>query len=632
MLRAHLERDNADRYDLLQIQSLEELRCLNLSKVCNVILLDMRATREHSLAIIRYVSKLQVNVALIALCHNHEQLQHYKDVIQHLDDYILAEHLVDGELPIRITHAIRRRHKEQALLQEKARLQSLLDAIPDAIFFKDRNSRFTKVNRRMETIYGQCYESIIGKTDFDLFAKEHAQEAFNDEQEILRTGEPLIGKLEKETFEDGHFNWVNTTKVALRDEQQSIIGTMGISRDITELKKAQDTLAQERSMLKTIIEHALAGIFVKDLAGHYLVVNRRHAKYLGAQSEVEVIGKTLYDFFEQQEAKRISSMDAQIMASEHGIENMVDYRQRTDGTELWLLTNKVPLRDDSGHCIGLVGISLDITQQKLAERKLKTTIQTLEATKLQLIEAEKLKTVGRLAAGVAHEVKNPLSVVSLGAEYLEHQIDGPEEMLQIIRDMRAAVQKANQVIFELLDYSSPHKIDMEPANINEIILRVLGLMRHNFNEACIKVQEVLSDEIEPVRLDASKMEQVFINLFLNAISVMQKGGELTIRTNSMQVKSAGSNVSSAMTELFRIGDRVVVIEVLDTGQGLNKDALSKAFEPFYSTKATNEGTGLGLSVTRSIIEMHHGMITLQNRKEKPGACVRIVLPAATDND
>tara|TARA_B100000614_G_scaffold248555_1_gene256550 strand:- start:1779 stop:2291 length:513 start_codon:yes stop_codon:yes gene_type:complete len=170
---------------------------------------------------------------------------------------------------------------------------------------------------------------------------------------------------------------------------------------------------------------------------------------------------------------------------------------------------------------------------------------------------------------------------------------------------------------------------MELGNINEIISQVLALMRHNFNESCITVHEDLSRQIEPVKLDASKMEQVFINLFLNAISVMKKGGSLTVRTRAEQIKSAGDNVSSKLTECFRIGDPVILVEVLDTGSGLNKEAIQKAFDPFYSTKTTGEGTGLGLSVTRSIIEMHHGVMTLQNRTDTQGACVRIWLPAAS---
>jgi PAS domain S-box-containing protein len=552
-------------------------------------------------------------------------------VIHYLDDYILADVLVDGELPTRITHAVRRRNKEQELLYEKSLLQSLLDNIPDAIFFKDKGSRFTKINKTMEVIYGKYHESIIGKTDFDLFSEEHARAAFNDEQEIIRTGEPMVGKVEKETFEDGHINWVNTTKVPLKDDRERIIGTMGISRNVTELKGAQDELANERKMLKTILDLALAGIFVKDINGRYLVVNKRHVKYLGMTEEADVIGKTLYDFFEPSEAERISKADRQIIETKIGIEHLIDYRIRPDKSELWLLTSKAPLCNDSGQCIGLVGISLDVTDHKKNERTLKTTIKILEDTKLQLIEAEKLKTVGRLAAGVAHEVKNPLNVVSLGAEYLENHIEGPEELIQIVRDMREAVQKANRVIFDMLDYSSPRKVEMEPADINELISHVLGMMRHNFKEANIKVEDALNHNIETVRLDTPKMEQVFINLFLNAISMMKKSGTLIVRTSMMQMKSAGTNVSGAMTELFKVGDKIVVVEVMDTGPGLSKNDETKVFDPFYSTKATGEGTGLGLSVTRSIIDMHHGMITLKNREDTLGARVSLLLPAATDS-
>ena len=630
MLRAHLDTSQGGQYTIQHVENLDKLRSFDLENTCHAILLDMRFGREYSMETIRYIGELQVGVALIALCRDHVQLQRYKEEIHLLDDYILAERLVDGELSTRITHAIRRRLQEQELLHEKALLQSLLDNIPDSIFFKDRESRFTKINKKMETVYGRYHETIVGKTDFDLFSEEHARAAFNDEQEILRSGESMVGKLEKETFKDGHNKWVNTTKVPLKDDQGRIIGTMGISRNVTELKKVQDTLAQERSLLKTIIDHALAGIFVKDLAGRYLVVNTRHIAYLGAKTEDDVIGKTLYDFFDQAEAARISTADEKIMQSDQGTENMVDYRHRADGSELWLLTSKVPLHDDSDRCIGLVGISLDVTEQKLGERTLKQTIQILEETKLQLIEAEKLKTVGRLAAGVAHEVKNPLNVVSLGAEYLESLIEEPAEVLEIIRDMREAIKKANRVIFELLDYSSPHKVQMDAGNINEMIIRVLKLMHHNFNKAGVKIEEDLSEDIEPVRFDESKMEQVLINIFLNAIAAMPHGGSLTVRSATMHMKNTGFNVSSAMTELFRIGDTIVTVDFLDTGTGLSKDDEQKVFDPFYSTKATGEGTGLGLSVTRSIVEMHHGMITLKNRNDTQGACLRLLLPALTN--
>lgn len=633
-IRAQLNHGSEVKYSIQHVETWNKLRSFDLDSICHAILLDMRFSRDDSLATIQYIGEQGTGVALIALCRDHEQLQSYKDVIHHLDDYVLAEKMADGELPTRITHAIRRRIKEQELLHEQALLKSLMNNLPDAIYFKDRESRFTKINRTMEEIYGKLHKSIIGKTDFDLFSEEHATLAYKDEQEIMRTGEAMVAKLEKETFEDGQVKWVRTTKLPLRDDKERIIGTMGISRDVTEIRNARNRLLQEQSLLKTIIDHALAGIFVKDLEGRYTVINRQHVKYLGGKSDKDILGKTLHDFLDPEESQRISEADKKIMETREGIENMIDYRSRKDGSELWLLTSKVPLENDTGEVIGLVGISLDITEQKQNERTLKETIQTLEETKLQLIEAEKLKTLGRLAAGVAHEVKNPLNIVSLGAEYLASQIKEPEEMVLIIKDMHEAVERANNVIFELLDYSSPHDVTMQPANINELIERILGMMRHNFNEANIQVTKHLSEEIGPVLLDSQKLEQVFINLFLNAISIMKKGGVLEVHTSMMQMKSTGSNVSSAMTELFRIGDKIVVVEILDTGTGLSDNDAQKAFDPFYSTKATSEGTGLGLSVTRSIVDMHHGMITLTNRKDRQGACARLLFPTATtpEND
>ena len=633
-ISSQLNHGSEGKYSIQHVETLNKLRSFDLDSICHAILLDMRFSRDDSLATIEYIGEQRTSVALIALCRDHEQLQSYKDVIHNLDDYVLAEKMADGELPTRITHAIRRRIKEQELLHEQALLKSLMNNLPDSIYFKDRESRLTKINRTMEDIYGKYHETIIGKTDFDLFSEEHARAAYSDEQEIIRTREPMVAKLEKETFEDGQVKWVRTTKLPLRDDKERIIGTMGISRDVTEIRNARNRLVQEQSLLKTIIDHALAGIFVKDLEGRYTVINRQHVKYLGRKSDKDILGKTLYDFLDPEEAQRISEADKKVMETHEGIENMVDYRVRKDGSELWLLTSKVPLENDSGEVTGLVGISLDVTDQKKNERALKETIQTLEETKLQLIEAEKLKTVGRLAAGVAHEVKNPLNVVSLGAEYLASQIKEPEEMVLIIKDMHEAVERANNVIFELLDYSAPQDVAMQPANIHELIDRILNMMRHNFNEANVQVTKNFSEDIEHVLLDAQKLEQVFINLFLNAISVMKNGGALEINTSMMRMKSAGSNVSSAMTELFCIGDKIVVIEVLDAGTGLSDDDAKKAFDPFYSTKATGEGTGLGLSVTRSIVEMHHGMITLTNRKDGQGACARLLFPTATtpEND
>ena len=626
-------------YELLRIEHLDDLDDLDdlehvdIKHSYHAVLLDMRVGTSQVLQIIKSIGAINRSVALLCLYQNHAQLQQQQEIIALVDDFLLADSMAEGELPTRISNAIHRHHKEAQLLSEKNLLKQLLENLPDAIYFKDKQSRFLKVSKTMNQIYGfSDPQEIIGKTDFDLFTPEHAQPAYDDDQSIIETGKPIIGKIEKETMHDGQIRYVSTTKVPLRDTHNQIIGSMGMSRLVTELIEAQDQLEREGRLLKTIIDYALAGIFVKDRKGCYLIVNQRHVRFLGASSIDTVIGKTLFDFFDQTEAEKINTNDMAIMETGKGIEYMIDHRERKNTPDLWLLTSKVPFYDKTGNCIGLVGISQDITSQKEIEFKLKSVIKTLETTKLQLIEAEKLKTVGRLAAGIAHEVKNPLAVVTLGMDFLKKQLADSKEIMEVLNDMQIAADKANHVIFELLDYSSPHEISMVPKSINEIIEHVLTFMRHNFNEAQIELQLQLSPNLPAVLVDTKKMEQVFINLFLNAISVMPDGGKLTVNSHNETMQQAGSNVSSQMTECFRIGEKMVVIEVKDSGGGLSAAALEKVFDPFYSSKSTGNGTGLGLSVTRSIVDMHRGLITLENRKTTLGVCARLIFPTTSTNE
>ena len=622
-VREQLLKSGGKGYRLRHLDSLAKLQSFAPESICHAILVDVQASHSPIVEVIDWMGGQHSNVVLIALYHDCKELPDLGGV----DDFLRFEQFSTHELFARIGRARLRRVRENKLIHEQSLLQSLLDNVSDSIFFKDTESRFTKVNRQMITAYGQGHDSLIGKTDFDLFSEEHAHATYRDEQEIIRSGKNMEPKLEKKTFEDGRINWMHTLKVPLRNACGKIIGTMGIARDITDLKNAEDTLKSKQTMLRTIIDHALAGIFVKDRDGHYLLVNKQHTAYLGKATEADIVGKTLYDFVDAEKAERISAFDQEIMESGKAIENLVDCREKGTPKEFWLLTNKVPLRDETGHIVGLVGITLNITKQKQAEEALKKTIQLLEETRLQLIEAEKFKTVGRLAAGVAHEVKNPLNVVSLGAEYLESIIDGPAELLDVLKDMREAVEKANRVIFELLDYSSPNQLSMEPGDVNEQLHRVMRLMRHNFAQAGISVIESLDDMVEPVNMDNQKMEQVFINVLLNAIKAMPDGGTLIVRSQMIRMQKTGANSASEMSALFRVGDPITMVEFIDSGGGIGEECAARAFEPFYSTKDSGQGTGLGLSVCKSIIDLHHGLISLGNREDAQGACMRILLPA-----
>ena len=396
-------------------------------------------------------------------------------------------------------------------------------------------------------------------------------------------------------------------------------------------KQIENQLAQERNLLRTILNNLPDRIFVKNREGRYIASNKVHMEFVGAAKEEEILGKTLHDFFPPEVAEAMHATDLKVIQEGKSIINIEERTQHKDGSIGWYLTSKVPFISEDRTIAGLVGIARDITAQKVIEEKLRNTINVLNDTQLQLIEAEKLKTVGRLAAGVAHEVKNPLGVVGLGVEYLKDHMEGPPDLIEMLDDMEVAINKANAVIFELLDYSSPHEVSMQPMDINDAIRRVLGLTRHNFNKAHINVSEALTENLPSVSIDIQKMEQALINLFLNAIGAMPDGGDLLVRSYTIRMEQSGANVSSKLNELFRIGDRIVVVEIEDSGHGIAPRDRDKVFDPFYSTKPTGEGTGLGLSIIRSIVEMHRGLVTLENRKDSPGAVARLYFPTSKKN-
>lgn len=259
-------------------------------------------------------------------------------------------------------------------------VRMLMDATPDRIYFKDLESRFVRNNLAQARLLGASSpDECVGKTDFDYFSKEHAEHARADEIEIIRTGRAIVGKVERITLRDGTTSWVSTTKLPWRDAQGKIIGTFGLTRDITETKNAEEKLIEERNLLRTIIDHLPSRIYVKDLESRYVLNNRAHLASLGAATQEEVLGRTLREIMPGERAETAMADDQQVMATEQPILSDEKSAILEDGATRWSLTTKVPLRDVRGHTAGLVGISLDITQRKLAEQELARRTEEMEA-------------------------------------------------------------------------------------------------------------------------------------------------------------------------------------------------------------------------------------------------------------
>ena len=597
----------------------------------DLVLLDLSLPDSQGFETFERLLSHGRNVPILVLSGVDDESLALRMVHAGAQDY-LVKGKFDAQLLARaMRYAIERNAAEQELAQEKNLLRSLLETMPDRIYFKDLESRFVRVNPAMALLFKiNRPEDALGKTDFDFFLPEHAEPAYADEQEIIRTGIPMVDKVEKETLPDGRIGWALTTKLPLRDRAGRLIGTMGMSRDITRIKRIETELAAERNMLRSVIENIPDPIFVKDVHGRYLLDNEAHCRSLGRENREDVIGHDSADFFPPDEAAAFKADDDRVVATGKPMENHEECVPDPSGGRRWLLTTKAPIfNPETGVVERLVCIRRDITQTKEAQEKLKAAntdlslalsnlkqaSEQLRSIQLQLIEAEKMKSIGRLAAGVAHEVKNPLAIITMGVDYLEGLDTLDETQREILVEMRTAVKRADNVIRGLLDFSVPRQLEVTAARLTDIIEHSLLLVRGEMSGGQYSLTTEFEPDLPELRLDSMKVEQVFVNLITNAVHAMPEGGALTVRVYSKQLTGVGENLAGSAPEVFQVGDRVVVAEIDDTGSGIPEGKIGKIFDPFYTTKPTGKGTGLGLTVTRSIIDLHGGTIEITNRPE-----------------
>ena len=256
------------------------------------------------------------------------------------------------------------------------------------------------------------------------------------------------------------------------------------------------------------------------------------------------------------------------------------------------------------------------------KRQVEVRTRELQDAQMKLIQAEKMESIGQLAAGVAHEVKNPLAIIQMGVDYLSSETGQDEVTGEVIRDIDDAVRRADSVIRGLLDFSRDKQLERTHGNINAVIDGSLRLVGHEMRQRNIEVKPHLATDLPDLELDANKLQQVLINLFMNAAHAMERDGELVV-ASQLKTLHSRDELSRDHDQRFNKGDTVVWVEVRDSGPGINEADRNRIFDPFYTTKPVGEGTGLGLSVSRNIISLHQGSIDIRNRPEG-GAVVTLM--------
>jgi two-component system, sensor histidine kinase and response regulator len=543
---------------------------------------------------------------------------------------------------------IKQRKEAQAALEaEKMLLDGLMATIPDDIYFKDIEGRFLRINRAKAKRTGlSSPEEAIGKTDFDFFQFEHAKRARELEELILDTEESLIDHEECLVWPDGHVSWVSATKTPLRNSDGKLLGTLGISRDITEHHRISEELEHERDRLRTLIDHLPDYVFIKDSQCRFVTVNRAHVELYGCRSEAELIGKTDFAFTPDHMAEMYRKDDLKVMRTGQVLANREEEIIDAQGTRRWVLTTKVPLCGTDGEIVGLVGIARDITKRKRAEQELQAAKEAAEV-------ASRAKS--EFLANMSHEIRTPMNAI-IGMSELVLDTELSAQQQDYIETVLGAAESLMGIINDILDFSkieSGHlELESYPIDLREWLgdsVKPLAVRAH-----AKRIE--LAYHVDPriptyVRGDGLRLRQIIVNLLGNAIKFTQEGEVvLDVRLEEAGGKRGGgdagaegpkgggaegksgrgdggtgsppSTLDSQPSPLgsspSALGPPELVLHfcVSDTGIGISEEEQKRIFEAFeqadMSTTRIFGGTGLGLAISARLVELMGGEIWVES--------------------
>jgi len=447
---------------------------------------------------------------------------------------------------------------------------------------------------------GLCEQEVVRRSRFRPKAPEAKPVSIP-----IACGDVEFGKLQVTL--GSKMVWDDEERALLREVSEDIgfaLRSIGVDRD----------LRQQREELQTILDSVSAYISYKDREGRYLRVNSALARVSGIPKE-EWTGRTLSEVMPGCGTAPCIS-DAEVVETGKPKHSFLEAMELPSGTR-WLSTDRVPFKDSSGDVAGVISLSVDITERMQAERELSQKDE-------QLRQAQKMEAVGQLAGGVAHDFNNLLTAISGYTELALSRVESEDPMEELLEPVSKAAERAADLTRQLLAFSRKQPLSLEEQDLNTIIREMSGMLERLIGEDVELVVD-LGEEAEAIEADRTQMEQVVMNLAVNARDAMPEGGRLTISTHGSYI----GEEDCADAPGVRPGPHVC-LSVTDTGYGMDETTLRQIFEPFFTTKRPSGGTGLGLSVVYGIIEQHGGWVQVVS-EPKRGTTFLVFLPAVSDD-
>ena len=507
---------------------------------------------------------------------------------------INAEGEVTGviEMTRDITHRIL---LEEELNATEVRLQQFLEMAPLATYMKNRQGQYVEVNPATCKLLGRPKNEIIGRTDREILPKETAAILRAGDREVLHKRKPFSN--ESEARLAGKKVYLTTTKYPVVDANDKVTAIVGLARDESARRKAERELERTREYLQSILDSSYVIIFTTDLEGWIVSFNRGAEHSLGYKAD-EVIGKPASMLYRSPEDREPLVRRVQQGSTVDDYDGVL---VRKDGTEVPVSMTLSQLADSTGEPIGTVEISRDVSHRR--------TLMN------QVIQSERLAAVGRLAAGVAHEINNPLAVIGEVAGYLEDLVGGiikvdretlERELCEGLSTVTAQVNRCSSITHRLLGFARKSEARVEVADVNAALEEVLPFLEKEAHMANVKIHRDYPADIPRVSIEEVQLEEILINLITNAIQAMTERGY-------------GNMWITALSEEGR-----VILSVRDDGPGIDEAVRDRIMDPFVSSKAQGQGTGLGLSICYGIIKRYDGEIRVESQPGE-GATFQVVL-------
>jgi len=516
-----------------------------------------------------------------------------------------------------LMHIRGRQEVERDLIKERDRVQRYLDVAGVMLVVLNRDGTVRRINRRGCELLGCEERDVLGTNWFDSFIPEKSRdEALAAFSEIFATGKAV-----KEYYEGLIISKNGQERVALwhhraLKENGLVTGDLVSGDDITERKRMENSLKESETRFRLIHNTAFDAIVIADSRGKVSECNPAAEKAFG-YGHGELNGVELKELMPEKHRKAHTEGFKRFLETgrSHIHGKILELEGRRKNGEVFpveFTVNTFKLGDK----VFFSSTIRDITERKGAEKE-------KEAIRLQLHQAQKMDAIGRLAGGIAHDFNNILTTIRGNAELTMELVGKFEEAQSNLREIILSVAHAAKLTRQLLIFSRGHTFELVPLNLNETVESILTMLRRLLGED-IEIITSLQEGPMTVRADEASLEQVLLNLSVNARDAMPQGGRLTISTENVphvKVKRPGVENEGLLGSLC--------LTVRDTGTGIKSDVLQRVFEPFFTTKETGKGTGLGLSVVYGVVKQHGGWIDVASAPGK-GSVFRVFLPAVSD--